>query len=347
MKRDLVGLALRQLNDLRRYLAAYDAIGQLRSIDASTVGSPDAAAAIRRMQDSMLSPAKDAEFLYSSVVIALYGNLETYVEQLAEQFVTDLSARVAHYSNLPERLRANHRRLSGIIADSIESSGRMRAFTVTDIIANLHSCLSGVEPYQVNAMAFRHHTSNVRLQVVEKIFTDAGALNIRDQLSRDPRFKGPAERMDPGANDIFFRINDLADRRNDVAHGDPPDLLSPSLLMEYIEIVERFCRTLFEAVLISFIARGGESVYLPIGSPYRVLSSNYVACFELAVDSELRVNDSLVAYRNDEVYRSGPIESIQVNNADQRYLRTTAPTRAGIRTDYQCQKTWRYSIVPG
>jgi hypothetical protein len=328
-------------------LVANDAIGQLRSIEASTVGSPDAAAAIKRIQDAMLSPAKDAEFLYSSVVIALYGNLETYVEQLAEQFVTDLSARVAHYSDLPERLRANHRRLSGIIADSIESSTRVRASTVADIIANLHSCLSGVEPYLVNAMAFRHHTSNVRLPVVEKIFTDAGALNIRDQLSNDTRFKGPAERMDPGTNDIFFRINDLADRRNDVAHGDPLDLLSPSLLMEYIEIVERFCRTLFEAVLISFVARAGESVHLSIGSPYRVLSSNYVACFELAAGSEFRVNDSLVAYRNDEVYRSGPIESIQVNRVDQTYLRTGAPTRVGIRTDYKCQKTWRYSIMPG
>lgn len=347
MKRNLVGLTLTQLEDLRDHLAAYDAIGQLRSIDASAVGAPDAATAIKRIQDAMLSPAKDAEFLYSSVVIALYGSLEIYVEQLAEQFVTDLSAHIDNYSALPERLQANHRRLSGIIADSIESSARVRPFTVAEIIANLHSCLSGAERYQVNAMAFRHHTSNVRLPIVEKIFTDAGALNIRDQLSHDMRFKGPAERIDPGTNDIFFRINDLADRRNDVAHGDPPDLLSPSLLMDYIEIVERFCRTLFEAVLISFVAYAREFVHLSIGSPYRVLSSNNVACFELAVGSELRVNDSLVAYRNGEVYRSGPIESIQVNKVDQTYLRTTAPTRVGIRTNYKCQKTWRYSILPG
>jgi hypothetical protein len=209
------------------------------------------------------------------------------------------------------------------------------------------SCLSGAEPYQVNGMAFRYHTSNVRLPVVEKILTDAGALNIRDQLSHDMRFKGPAERMDPGTNDIFFRINDLADRRNDVAHGDPPDLLSPSLLMEYIEIVEWFSRALFEAALISFVACAGEFAHLSIGSPYRVLSSNYVACFELAAGSELRVNDSLIAYRNNEVYRSGPIESIQVNKVDQTYLKASAPVRVGIRTDYKCQKNWRYSIIPG
>lgn len=143
-----------------------------------------------------------------------------------------------------------------------------------------------------------------------------GRSTLGDQLSHDMRFRGPAERIDPGASDIFFRINDLADRRNDVAHGDPPDLLSPSLLMEYIEIVERFCQALFEAVLVSFITCADEFTHLSIGSLYRVVRSNYVACFELDAASEIRINDSLVAYRNDEVYRSGPIESIQVNKVD-------------------------------
>lgn len=347
MKRGLIGLTLRQLDGLRDYLAAYDAIGQLRRIDSSAAGGPDMAADIKRIQDAMLSPAKSAEFFYSSLVISLYGILENYVEQLAEQFVTDLSACVFHYGDLPERIRINHRRLSDILADAIESSTRIWPFTVADVIANLHTCLSGAEPYRVNAMAFRHHTANVRLAVVEKIFTDAGTLNIRDHLSNDKRFKGPAERMDPGSNDIFFRINDLADRRNDVAHGDPPDLLSPPLLLEYIEIVECFCRALFEAVLISFVACADKFSHLPIGSPYRVLSSNYITCFEIPGGSEVYVNDSLVAYRDNEVYRSGPIESIQVDGVGYQSLATTTRTNVGIRTDFKCQKAWRYSIVPG
>jgi len=139
-KRGLIELTVRQLNDLRDYLAAYDAMGQLRGINISAIGSPGVAADIKRIQDAMLSPAKNAEFPYSSVVIVLYGSLETYVEQLTEQFVTDLSTCVAHYSDIPERLRTNHRRLSDTMADPEGDSSAPRLLQQEHPEASHHDC---------------------------------------------------------------------------------------------------------------------------------------------------------------------------------------------------------------
>jgi len=119
----------------------------------------------------------------------------------------------------------------------------------------------------------------------------------------------------PGTKDSFFRINDLADRRNEVAHGQPSELLSASLLLEYISVVRTLCHTLFDSAILS-IMPFAQRAAIAIGSPCKVLRSGYAACFELTIGTELHVNDTIVAYSGDCAFRSGPVLSIQVNGSD-------------------------------
>jgi hypothetical protein len=220
--------------------------------------------------------------------------------------------------------------------------------TVADIIANLHSCLSGNEGHLVNAQAFTYHTANLRVPVVEKMFADAGGEKTMEHMRADPRFKAVIDAVDPGTADMFFRINDLADRRNEVAHGAPSELLSPSLLRGNIAVIDAFWRSLFEATVMSIMPYAQDVTAISIGTPYRVLRSGHIACSELPLAAETHVNDTLVAYSGDTAFRSGPVLSLQVDGVDRRQVKAYAAAfRVGVGLDFNCKSNWSCWILPG
>jgi hypothetical protein len=346
MTRDSLKRLSQALKDLRDYLKANESLSQISRIDAKTLDG-DAASIIESVRNAMLSPAKAAQFLYSSVIIELYGCLEAYVEDLIEDYVRELNRLVSRYADLPKGLKANHRRLSGLFADRIESKANPGLVTVADVIANLHSCLSGANGFVINAEAFAYHTANVRVPIVEKMFVDAGSASIMTTIGSDPRFRSVKDAIDPDTADLFFRINDLADRRNEVAHGAPSELLSVALLAQYIEVMDAFANALFNATAISLMPYARSTIAVNIGSPYQILRAGRVALFDLQPGNSVHVNDTIVAYSGDMPIRAGAISSLQVDNANQISVTPAVPLKVGFGIDFRCKKRWEYWILPG
>src|SRR4051794_2252234 len=56
-----------------------------------------------------------AELDYKTVIVSLYGALESFVENLAVDYLTFLNHKIRNYIDLPEKIRLTHERASATL----------------------------------------------------------------------------------------------------------------------------------------------------------------------------------------------------------------------------------------
>ena len=165
----------------------------------------------------------------------------------------------------------------------------MQAACEQKIIAKLHACFNTPNQYQLNVEAFAQHTANFRQAIVNDTFAQCGIKGIRQSLKqaepfafflRDEDFERDINTY-LGKEDevVFSRLNDLASRRNDVAHGTPVDnILSRDILRTYVAFVEAYADGLslvvYERTLPSMLKQA-----ILLGSPISVID-NRIVCVE-------------------------------------------------------------------
>ena len=212
----------RELDELRDFLASIAHVGEA----LSTHPDPEVRrfAALRRRFDN------------AAFVVALYATFESYVEKLVAAFAT-LEAQRLPYVDLPQKLAAKHlQRSADLLARGRLGEGRHAGLTPAGVVANLYNCLTGVTPYALNAAAVVWHDNNLRAKDVDEIFLHLGIEDMCTQVRRGDALmqwymaaqgiETPPAKGVPSTV-IEERLNDLVERRNEVAHrgGNPEDLL--------------------------------------------------------------------------------------------------------------------------
>jgi hypothetical protein len=297
---------------------------------------------------SLLSRGQRQQLDYNSVIISLYGSLESFVEDLVEAYADALNNSVSTYAELSEPVRRNHERLSALLLQrSTQASTPDTKNETATAIANLHACLQGQAGFQLNVGAFAWHTSNVRTPVIDMLFGQLDVSNICASFANDARTR--RDRIDRGLddNDPHFHINDLADRRNEVAHGEAlGQTLSLELLRDYIRSVRLFGEVLFDRALASLCDVSLPQGAVCIGNPTRVLHSGRVVCFEVQDAVEIGVGDSLVAKRSAD-WQSSAILEIQMDKMPAERLALQPGERVGLRCELTGSLASLYYVVPG
>ena len=114
-----------------------------------------------------------------------------------------------------------------------------------------------------------------------------------------------------GSREALAIIDQLAERRNDVAHGVDSDILSNGILLDYIRFFQAFAETLFKvlhAEALPYIARYRATL---IGSAIEIIN-NHVVCISLS-GVKAKVGDILIAETPETIYYEGEIERIEIN----------------------------------
>jgi hypothetical protein len=98
--------ALRKLADLIRFIASSDkkvaAIKEILDTEPS-VGNPAYDWAVEASEFTL-----GRTYDYVCVVILLYGILERFIEDVAEEYVQLIVSKTASYGRLPEKMRSTH-----------------------------------------------------------------------------------------------------------------------------------------------------------------------------------------------------------------------------------------------
>lgn len=342
-----------QLMWLRHYVDGLDKQDAITSCAPESCGS--AAAAMTDLANHFRTGGFKTRYEYNTVIVSLYGNLERFVEDIIEQYVTRVTRLVPNYLELPEKIRTRHIPLSLELARKADFHRYATAVRVEEVIERLNTCFTQPDRYELNAVAFAQHTSNVRHAVIAAMLTECGLSDVPQVLRHADPFTGLLQREDAERDVdlylrlpddvVFFRLTDLANRRNDVSHGImSDDTMSRELLRSYVDFVEAYCEAmalvLFERTLpfVLPLARN-------LGQPIAVFNNRIVAV-ELT-EGQLTVGDILVAETQDPTrpFKGGPILSIERDHVAYDCIDGGPGVKVGAAVGFGAKPTHRFHHI--
>jgi hypothetical protein len=338
--------ALKSLEDLRRFAESSErkvaAVKQVLALDLVAEGP----ALDWAREVSEFTSGRTYDYVCS--IVLLYGILERFIEELAEEYVTDLVRATSKYETLPSKLRQSHFDLTLTHLQRTRDSRYDGRVNATQLASALSGCLAGQQPYDVIAESMLHHTSNFRVPVIDEFF---GRLNIPSASRRcifTPEFENymavmgltaPQDRPEV----TLDLVNDLVTRRNQVAHGDTSNTLGPSELVPYCRQVEAYCRALSTVLYEAFIGHVAENYGFDHGFPIAVYNHNIV-CIQ-SNGMELRTGSMLALQRPDQTWYPVKIVRIEIDRVAVENVPAGNNEKVGLEIDGRCKEKYRVNSI--
>ncbi|SFF30536.1 MAE_28990/MAE_18760 family HEPN-like nuclease [Sunxiuqinia elliptica] len=288
-------------------------------------------------------------FNYNSLIISLYGYFEKFIENILVEYIDKINIIFNRYSSLPEPIVKNHLRLSLELIEKTQNSRYSGSLNKEGIIKNLHECINVNENYQLNKEAFSQHSANFRLQVVDEIFSRVGIESISNRIRKVPEFVNyikdkyeVAEIQELGNDEINTILNDLAERRNEVAHGVPSQILSNDIIIDYIEYFDHLSNALIEVVNKSIYTLDVEQNCVLINDIRNTYRNGEVICLD---SNNLRFSNGDVIYGvNSDTICKSKILNIQRVDVDIETTDETENYEVGLLIDKPFKKNYKVYI---
>lgn len=284
---------------------------------------------------------------YVTGIILLYGLLEQYVEEVLVAYLDELNSTVKNFGDMPEKIKRNHTYLSAQLLINKDLDKYRDRCNEKDIIQRMLSCADN-EPFQINALAFTDHKSNFRIEPLNQFFEPAGISGMSSRIKQTDAFKSYSERkfQDQEIDNlpdkvVFADLDDLAWRRNVVAHGWPDDTLSVEMMKERTEFIFALGKSIYEALRQSLIPYIVKHLCLVLPDPVKVFNHSIV-CFHL--ESEIVAQGlQIIACRPNGTYLEGKITKIEVNHVEQ--AKVIPPVDVACLVDFKAKDNYRYFLV--
>lgn len=302
-------------------------------------------------------------FDYKLAILIIYGSFESYIENIIEQYVSKLNSAVGAFTSLPMQIQSNHTELSARLLGFICAGySKYEQFSSADIVERLHSCYSSPQNYKLNVSAFTQHTANLRINVIRELFSGIGITGIDSLIMHNESFVCFLKEIDPELSILldeqqgearyercFQCLNDIIERRNDIAHGvdDADDnILSTDVLLEYSNYIVEIAKSIYSIVIgeyarITILSRGNNILYL--GCPISVFNNNIV-CFN-SRGYKISIGDIIASMNAKNQVRVGEIKSLQIDGNFVKCIPAEDTHNFGAKINFHANKNYNYYIV--
>jgi hypothetical protein len=174
------------------------------------------------------------KFEYCSAIISLYGLIENYIEKFCFEYSEILENKIPSYEFLDSKFANNHFDLTIDLIKKVSEKkySKYASIKKENLVSNLNNCLTFQQPYKLNREAFTINIGNLKHS---KICDTIGNLNIKlnEKLKEVYLINTQTE-------NAFNKIDDLVQRRNEIAHGNVQDILDTTEIVLYIDFVEKY-----------------------------------------------------------------------------------------------------------
>jgi hypothetical protein len=286
---------------------------------------------------------------YVSGIILLYGLFEQYVEDVLISYLEELDSTISNFNDMPEKIRVNHINLSAQLLINRDLDKYRDRCSEVDIIRRMQLCTTD-GPFQLNTLAFTDHKSNFRIATLNLFFEPAGISGLSSKIKHTQAFhKYSLEKFSNQSIDnipdkvVFADLDDLAWRRNIVAHGWPDDTLSIELIKERIEFVSIIGESIYEVLrhcALPYIVKHRCCV-LP--KPIAV-HNNSIACFHIESGSIVK-GAKIIACKPNGDYLEGNIAEIEIDHIQQTEVIAPPAVDIACKLDFKAKDNYQYFLV--
>jgi hypothetical protein len=321
------------LSILRSHIDAVTKVEKLISILNSVASLPDSVRGLLGELDrNFLNSPKRRVFEFNSTIISLSGFLEIFIENVLRTYLRGLRMISEQYDQMPANVIDRHIPLSFQLMEKIEYSRFKGKLSVETIVKNLHGCTSGDVSYAINEEAFVFHNANFRERILNEYFRQVGVENVFGLIKRQGHVKTFLETTSLGTEDEAYILNDLADLRNDVAHGVEATILSQEMIEAYVGYLDAFCTALCDILRSEWLKWAVKRKAVELGYATKVFDRRIV-CF-VSLDQGIKVGDILISKAENGHFNCGPILQMQVNRRDIDGVEKVGSDGVGLRVDF-------------
>lgn len=340
-----------EVNQIREYLKHIQYVNDVVGYAVLEEDNQEIKALLNTLKEHDRSFRTDKRvFEYKAAIISLYGLLEQYVETWIKEYLDSLSSLVPEYNQIDEKIRNNHFELSLKLIDIIISRevAKYQHLTKEEVLRKLNNCMFTPINYQINTEAFVLSSGNLKHNKIVDLFK---LLNV-DLNSELIKSESLNKEIGLQSNQIsntekyilYNKINDLVERRNQIAHGSEIlDILGISGLEPYIQFLEVYCQTIFETLFEKFIKQESIHSFQKIEKVLNIFRSQILA-FEID-NYTIKVGDMLIVETSEGRFYKKPILDIQLNNITHQKLTLSEKTNISVCVDHKIKETQTFYIV--
>ncbi|MFB8790354.1 MAG: MAE_28990/MAE_18760 family HEPN-like nuclease [Potamolinea sp.] len=270
---------------------------------------------------------------HCAAVTRLYAIYERFVEDLISDWLRFLPELFSRYSDLGEKVKNTHREGVGRLLLDLNKN-RFQHLSVDKVVQGLFSGITDTEKYTLLPEAFLLHEQNLRKEVIEKIFQDAGIENAWKWVINHREIKNFVEEIRGSQNTAEGELKQLIDYRNEAAHGSVDEILGTQKLLDLGYFVEALCKALAELVTYQVLERKaliGNAK--EIGTITEWFKKPGAAVAKVR-KSTLSVGGSLWLVSESSSYcQLATIESIQIKDIPNAQVEIISETEVGLKFD--------------
>lgn len=275
---------------------------------------------------------------YSASVVEAYAAWEAYIENIVQAYIDEcISGATSHRSDICN----DHLKATLEILTSLEKGApRYKYLSVSDLL----ECATAVEngSYdRVNSVALVHHVANLRSKTIREMLSRIGAGKAWTEMAEDAALKRELRHVGlaPAVDYAFSFVDDLCERRNEIAHGgDPQELFDAELQLTYIKGLRFVGRKLFQTLYLHAF-EPDSSHYVTIGS-YRESYQRRIAIVQALDTVRIGVGDSCVIVSNSTNKKSiREVVSLRVADANVEQVQASGNGfEIGVKFDHEVPK---------
>jgi hypothetical protein len=142
---------------------------------------------------------------------------------------------------------------------------------------------------------------------------------------------------------LYNTINDLVERRNQIAHGSEIlDILSISQLVPYLEFLDKYCQAIFEILNEEFIKQESLHSFQKIENVVKIVA-NRILAFEIE-NYTIKVGDMLIVKTVEGNFHKRPILTIQLDSISHQELIITEKINIAISVELKIKENQSFYI---
>ncbi|WP_412503377.1 MAE_28990/MAE_18760 family HEPN-like nuclease [Shewanella indica] len=298
------------------------------------------------------------KFTYTNSIISLYGYLENFIENIAVEFIQKLNQIDIPFTSLPKEIRRFHLESSIDLLKKVQrtkgNNRDQKNNRIKKILLNMHTCAEEFENYQLNEEAFSLHTANFRYDSIHNLFCKIGIHGVPRISLSDKELRSTLANKHTIDEDIERKIfvsllaselDDLAQRRNEIAHGSfDGELESIDLVIERALCLMKFGASVSKILndyFYQFVFESSSKVSL--GLPTEAYNGSCIFGFlanpnhNIGKISSINTGDVIFAHNESstEKLKYGKIVSIVKNREDTECLEIPSDTDFAIKVDFE------------
>lgn len=245
---------------------------------------------------------------YVGGIMGLSTAFEVFIDSLTQEYIRSIMEIFPSYNDLPEKIRSNHRKLTIDLVARFEQSRFKGQIEIEELFRRYHQCVSGSTPYELNEEAFLYRQANFKSEKLAEFFHRVMDKNILDGIIERKRMTEFLLEKSLVQKD-FSILDNLAQRRNEAAHGEPNDILSDEMMILYIDYLEILCEELHDEVRSRYLERLCSVRGISVGHADKFVTENLVGFRNKEVS--VQIGDILVSRSVGGFFRDSRVLELQ------------------------------------